>query len=177
MTDISKPGHGVIAGAFSPDDGKQMALVSNIGTLDFIVFLASPNDFNLAARQGAPGAPARSRGGRTVRSSRSCRPTARARRHSGTSSGSTRVSRTPSPPSPPRPRTRPGSRSRSVAESPTALTPAALGGLVLVLPDGSRVPITSSLTIGRGEEATVRISDQTVSRLHVKINLGAGRCR
>jgi putative peptide zinc metalloprotease protein len=52
------------------------------------------------------------------------------------------------------------------------VSPAGLGGLVLVLPDGSRVPITAPLTIGRGEEATVRIGDQTVSRLHVKIGLG-----
>ena len=52
------------------------------------------------------------------------------------------------------------------------MSPAGLGGLVLVLPDGSRVPITAPLTIGRGEEATVRIGDKTVSRLHVKIGLG-----
>ena len=50
--------------------------------------------------------------------------------------------------------------------------PQASGGLVLVLPDGSRVPITAPLTIGRGEEATVRIGDQTVSRLHARIALG-----
>ena len=60
-----------------------------------------------------------------------------------------------------------------MAESPAALSPASLGGLVLVLPDGSRVPITAPLTIGRGEEATVRIADQTVSRLHARIALGA----
>lgn len=52
------------------------------------------------------------------------------------------------------------------------MSPAGLGGLVLVLPDGSRVPITAPLTIGRGEEATVRIGDQTVSRLHARIALG-----
>jgi putative peptide zinc metalloprotease protein len=44
--------------------------------------------------------------------------------------------------------------------------------LVLVLPDSSRVPITGPLTIGRGAEATVRIVDQTVSRLHARIMLG-----
>ena len=44
---------------------------------------------------------------------------------------------------------------------------------MLVLPDGSRVPVTAPLTIGRGEEATVRIVDQTVSRLHARIALGA----
>lgn len=43
---------------------------------------------------------------------------------------------------------------------------------MLVLPGGARVPITSPLTIGRGEEATVRIADQTVSRLHARIALG-----
>jgi putative peptide zinc metalloprotease protein len=52
------------------------------------------------------------------------------------------------------------------------VTPAGVGGLVLVLPDGSRVPITAPLTIGRGAEATVRIGDQTVSRVHAKIALG-----
>jgi putative peptide zinc metalloprotease protein len=34
------------------------------------------------------------------------------------------------------------------------------------------VPITAPLTIGRGTEATVRIGDQTVSRLHARIALG-----
>jgi putative peptide zinc metalloprotease protein len=43
---------------------------------------------------------------------------------------------------------------------------------VLVLPDGSRVPITTPLTIGRGEEATITIGDQTVSRLHARIVVG-----
>jgi putative peptide zinc metalloprotease protein len=52
------------------------------------------------------------------------------------------------------------------------VTPSAAQDLVLVLPDGSRVPITAPMTIGRGQEATVRIGDQTVSRLHVKIEPG-----
>jgi putative peptide zinc metalloprotease protein len=43
---------------------------------------------------------------------------------------------------------------------------------VLALPDGSRMPITAPLTIGRGEEATLRIGDRTVSRMHAKIDLG-----
>jgi hypothetical protein len=42
--------------------------------------------------------------------------------------------------------------------------------LVLVLPDRSRVPIGGELTIGRGEQASVRIADQTVSRLHARIS-------
>jgi putative peptide zinc metalloprotease protein len=41
-----------------------------------------------------------------------------------------------------------------------------------VLPGGSRVPIGASLTIGRGEQANVRIVDQTVSRVHARISLG-----
>jgi hypothetical protein len=46
--------------------------------------------------------------------------------------------------------------------------------LVLVLPDGSRVPITGELTIGRGEQATVRILAPTVSRAHARILPGPG---
>jgi putative peptide zinc metalloprotease protein len=42
----------------------------------------------------------------------------------------------------------------------------------LLLPDGSRVPIGGSLTIGRGEQANIRIADQTVSRVHARISLG-----
>jgi putative peptide zinc metalloprotease protein len=60
----------------------------------------------------------------------------------------------------------------SVAEPPAALAPPGADALVLVLPNGSRVPITAPLTIGRGDEATVRLGDQTVSRLHVRIELG-----
>jgi putative peptide zinc metalloprotease protein len=41
--------------------------------------------------------------------------------------------------------------------------------LVLVPPDGRRVPVDGPLTIGRGEEASVRLDDRTVSRLHVRI--------
>jgi putative peptide zinc metalloprotease protein len=50
--------------------------------------------------------------------------------------------------------------------------PGAPAPLVLVLPDRSRVPISGALTIGRGEEASVRIADQTVSRLHARISPG-----
>lgn len=46
--------------------------------------------------------------------------------------------------------------------------------LVLVLPGGSRVPIVDQLTIGRGEDATVRLEDRTVSRRHARIMLGPG---
>jgi Tol biopolymer transport system component len=53
VTDTSKPGQGVIAGAFSPD-GKQLALVSNIGTLDFHLFLTKPDDFKLAHATALP---------------------------------------------------------------------------------------------------------------------------
>ncbi|HXA54021.1 MAG TPA: FHA domain-containing protein [Solirubrobacteraceae bacterium] len=44
--------------------------------------------------------------------------------------------------------------------------------LALVLPDGSRVPIAGELTIGRGDDASVRIDDRTVSRAHARIHPG-----
>jgi putative peptide zinc metalloprotease protein len=49
--------------------------------------------------------------------------------------------------------------------------PGAPEPLVLVLPDQTRVPIVGALTIGRGDEASVRIADQTVSRVHARISL------
>ena len=49
-----------------------------------------------------------------------------------------------------------------------------VGHLVLVLPDGGRVPVEDHMTIGRGEDATVRIEDPTVSRRHARIALGSG---
>ena len=48
------------------------------------------------------------------------------------------------------------------------------GHLVLVLPDGGRVPVEDHMTIGRGEHATVRIEDPTVSRRHALIALRPG---
>jgi putative peptide zinc metalloprotease protein len=66
----------------------------------------------------------------------------------------------------------PGSLDHSAAKSPGAATRAALGALILLLPDGSRTPIIGTMTIGRGDEATIRIADQTVSRLHVRIEPG-----
>lgn len=59
-----------------------------------------------------------------------------------------------------------------MADVPAATAPSAAPALVLVLPDGSRVPIGAPLTIGRGEQANVRIADQTVSRVHARISLG-----
>ena len=44
--------------------------------------------------------------------------------------------------------------------------------LVLVLPSGSRVPVNGPMTVGRGEEASVRIANRTVSRMHAKISVG-----
>jgi putative peptide zinc metalloprotease protein len=44
------------------------------------------------------------------------------------------------------------------------------GALVLVLPDGVRLPIRDSMTIGRGETADVKLDDRTVSRLHARID-------
>ncbi len=54
-------------------------------------------------------------------------------------------------------------------ELPASGSPNPVAPLVLVLPDSSRVPIGGELTIGRGEEASVRIADPTVSRLHARI--------
>jgi putative peptide zinc metalloprotease protein len=48
------------------------------------------------------------------------------------------------------------------------------GALELVLPDGRRVPIDRPLTIGRGEEAGVKLTDRTVSRLHARVTPDAG---
>ena len=45
------------------------------------------------------------------------------------------------------------------------------GQLVLVLPDGSRVPVDGELTIGRAADASVRLDDPTVSRRHARIVL------
>ena len=47
VTNITSPGHGVIGGAFSPK-GKQIAVVSNIGTFAFHVVLAPRTDFTLS---------------------------------------------------------------------------------------------------------------------------------
>ena len=74
--------------------------------------------------------------------------------------------------SPRTPTTRSGSPCRSVADVPAATAPIEAQRLVLVLPDGSRVPIERSLTIGRGAQANIRIDDQTVSRVHARIVLG-----
>jgi putative peptide zinc metalloprotease protein len=41
---------------------------------------------------------------------------------------------------------------------------------VLVLPNGVRLPIRESMTIGRGETADVKLEDRTVSRLHARID-------
>jgi hypothetical protein len=43
----------VIAGAFSPD-GKQLALISNLGSLDFHLFLTSSTDYMLAHAKALP---------------------------------------------------------------------------------------------------------------------------
>ncbi len=48
--------------------------------------------------------------------------------------------------------------------------PALPGALVLVLPNGVRLPIRDSMTIGRGETADVKLEDRTVSRVHARID-------
>src|SRR5438876_368404 len=59
-----------------------------------------------------------------------------------------------------------------MADAPVPAVAAVPRTLVLVLPDGSRVPISHALTIGRGEAASVRLADQTVSRTHARISVG-----
>jgi putative peptide zinc metalloprotease protein len=46
--------------------------------------------------------------------------------------------------------------------------------LILALPAGERVPITRTLTIGRGGDVDVQIKDQTVSRVHARITFASG---
>jgi putative peptide zinc metalloprotease protein len=41
--------------------------------------------------------------------------------------------------------------------------------LVLVMPNGERLPISGGMTIGRGDDATVKLDDRTVSRVHARI--------
>ncbi|HEY2318978.1 MAG TPA: FHA domain-containing protein [Solirubrobacteraceae bacterium] len=48
--------------------------------------------------------------------------------------------------------------------------PALPDALVLVLPNGVRLPIRESMTIGRGETADVKLDDRTVSRTHARID-------
>ena len=48
--------------------------------------------------------------------------------------------------------------------------PAPPGALVLVLPNGVRLPIRDSMTLGRGETADVKLEDRTVSRTHARID-------
>ena len=44
------------------------------------------------------------------------------------------------------------------------------GALVLVLPNGVRLPIRDAMTIGRGDTADVKLEDRTVSRMHARID-------
>lgn len=59
-----------------------------------------------------------------------------------------------------------------MADPPTTVATDGPDRLILVLPDGTRVPVDRPLTIGRSEEASIRIEDQTVSRTHVRISFG-----
>ena len=52
-TATTTPGQGVFAGAFSPD-GKQMALVSNIGTSGFFLYIVPAGDFKPTPAQQLP---------------------------------------------------------------------------------------------------------------------------
>ena len=44
--------------------------------------------------------------------------------------------------------------------------------LVLVLPDGERFPLQDAMTIGRGDDVTLKLDDRTVSRLAARIAAG-----
>jgi putative peptide zinc metalloprotease protein len=44
----------------------------------------------------------------------------------------------------------------------------------LVAPDGARIPLTRSLTLGRGAENDVTLSDPSVSRQHARVRLADG---
>jgi len=57
-----------------------------------------------------------------------------------------------------------------VADLAPPTKPAPPGALVLVLPNGVRLPIRDSMTLGRGETADVRLEDRTVSRTHARID-------
>lgn len=48
------------------------------------------------------------------------------------------------------------------------------GSLELVLPDGSRVQLAGVMTVGRGEDNTVRLDHRSVSRRHARIIAGGG---
>lgn len=56
---------------------------------------------------------------------------------------------------------------------PEPVATSATERLVLVLPDGGRVPVDAPLTIGRDAGANVRIPSRTVSRRHARITLGS----
>ena len=47
--------------------------------------------------------------------------------------------------------------------------PAGAEALVLVLPDGGRFPLQDPMTIGRGDDVTLKIDDRTVSRVAARI--------
>jgi len=53
-----------------------------------------------------------------------------------------------------------------------ALPGAGAAAYELVLGDASRVPVTGEMTIGRSPDATVQLTDPTVSRLHARIDAG-----
>ena len=46
--------------------------------------------------------------------------------------------------------------------------------LELVLPDGTRVPVVTDMTLGRAPGSTLQLADPTVSRAHARITVAAG---
>ena len=52
------------------------------------------------------------------------------------------------------------------------MLPARSEPLVLVFPDGARFQLEGAMTIGRGDDVTLKLDDQTVSRMAARIPLG-----
>ena len=163
------PGQGVFAGAFSPD-GKRMALVSNLGSSDFHLYVVpagtfSPHAGSAAAGARVPGELALGRSGarghatgRAVQPDRD-RDAGGDRSVQSTHADDPRDACRPSP-------VATGDQwwlTRHVDATARA------DQLVLVLPDGGRVPIEDRLTIGRADDATIKLDDRTVSRRHARI--------
>ena len=139
----SVAGQGVFAGAFSPN-GKKMALVSNIGTGDFNLYIVPAGNFKPNASQQLPVSACqvawRSDGQAARRDA--AERAVRVRPRSGRSSAINLANpRSPTILDEPRARTPPGSRSRPVADPRSPMSPPGSEPLVLVLPDGARFPL------------------------------------
>jgi putative peptide zinc metalloprotease protein len=56
-----------------------------------------------------------------------------------------------------------------VADPASPTFPPGAEPLVLVLPDGERIPLQAPMTIGRGDDVTLKLDDRTVSRMAARI--------